>query len=521
MPALAVDLLYGIAMCLVGAVSAWWLLRRRASHAPTSQLTDDMNWAREVLTQLGKVSLGMAESVGEHNSRVQRITEDLTATETPTPEIVAAAARRLLQANSDLEERLAEAEDKLQEQARQIEVHVNEARTDPLTRLANRRAFDEEMGRRYAEFQRHGRPVSTMLVDIDHFKRFNDANGHQAGDEVLRGVAGVLRKTMRTMDLVARYGGEEFGIILPGTPIDDAKAAAERARQAIQGARFRFEGQELCVTASVGVAELQPNEHVSVLVRRVDASLYASKTAGRNCTHCHADREIHLVGPIENTDGASEHQSQHDTGIQDSPDEDNKTPEPLAVSDSEPAEKGRLALAPRSRPTTQLCDRTSFCHQVRCRVAEWKRGGPSVGLLLLGLDDHDRMVEEHGMPMVTEILEAMAHTLKAAVREMDLAARYSPHCFATLLPRTTQAEATRVAQRIRQQLSACTMPGHTDLQVSISVGFTDILEGDDLVRLVQRAEEALGTAQANGGGTAYYHNGQWPEPVGDEVGAAK
>jgi diguanylate cyclase (GGDEF)-like protein len=115
----------------------------------------------------------------------------------------------------------------------------------------------------------------------------------------------------------------------------------------------------------------------------------------------------------------------------------------------------------------------------------------------------------------------MAHTLNAAVREMDLAARYSPRCFATLLPRTTQAEASVVAQRIRQELSECKVPGDTDLQISTSVGVTDILEGDDLVRLMQRAEEALRTAQEDGGGTAYYHNGQWPEPVRDEVGAAQ
>jgi diguanylate cyclase len=484
-------------------------------------MADDMNWAREVLRQLGKVSLGMAESVGEHNTRVQRITKDLTATETPTPEIVAAAAQKLLQANRDLEERLAEAEDKLQEQARQIEIHVSEARTDPLTRLANRRAFDEEMDRRYSEFQRHGRPVSMMLVDIDHFKRFNDTNGHQAGDEVLRGVAGVLRKTMRTMDLVARYGGEEFGIILPGTPIEDAKKAAERARQAIQEARFRFEGREFGITASVGVAELLPNEHVSLLMRRVDAALYASKSAGRNCTHCHADREIRLVGPLEDSDAASEQQSEPHHGIQDNPDEANKTLRRLPASESERNKPDSLALSPRSGPAPQLCDRTSFCHQVRCRVAEWKRGGPSLCLLLLGIDDYEGLAEEHGMPVVTNILDAMAHTLNAAVREMDLAARYSPRCFATLLPRTTQVEASIVAQRIRQELSECKVPGHADLQISISVGVTDILEGDDLVRLMQRAEEALRAAQENGGDTTYYHNGQWPEQVRDAVGAER
>jgi diguanylate cyclase len=471
---------------------------------------------------LGKVSLGMAESVDEHNSRIQRITKDLTATETPTATVVAAATQKLLQANKDLEEQLAEAEDKLQDQARQIEVHVNEARTDPLTRLANRRAFDEEMSRRCAELQRHGRPVSMMLLDIDHFKRFNDTNGHQAGDAVLRCVAEVLRKTMRTMDLVARYGGEEFGIILPGTPIDDARKAAERARQAIEGASFRFEGQELSVTVSVGLAELLPNEHVSNFVRRVDAALYASKSAERNCTHCHADSEIHFVGPMEERTEHDERQSEPEPRIQDSPDEDNTKPEPLKASESEPETPDPVPVTPPSRPTPQLSDRSSFCHQVRCRVAEWKPAGSSVSLVLLGIDDYDRMIKKHGMVTVTDILDAVAHTLDATAQETDVVARYSPWCFAMLLPRTTQLEASIVAELIRKELSQCAVSGDTkNPHVSISVGITAILEDDDFVRLMQRAEEALRTAQENGGGRTYYHNGQWSEPVKDEVCAAR
>jgi diguanylate cyclase (GGDEF)-like protein len=131
------------------------------------------------------------------------------------------------------------------------------------------------------------------------------------------------------------------------------------------------------------------------------------------------------------------------------------------------------------------------------------------------------MVEEYGMPMVTDVLDAMAQALNDAVRETDLAACYSPGCFAILLPRATQVDALCVTRCIRQKISECRMPGETtNLQISISVGMTDILEGDDLVKLMQRAEEALRTAQANGGDTRYYHNGRWPEPVGDEVGAA-
>src|SRR6185503_7619557 len=106
-------------------------------------------------------------------------------------------------------------------------------RTDALTGLANRRAFDDELNRRFAEWQRRKTMFSLLILDVDHFKKFNDTHGHQAGDAVLTGVAATLRQTFREMDLVARYGGEEFAAILPVTNLTEALRAAERARAAI------------------------------------------------------------------------------------------------------------------------------------------------------------------------------------------------------------------------------------------------------------------------------------------------
>ena len=118
----------------------------------------------------------------------------------------------ILRSNEELQQQLATAEVQLQRQAQELEAQTTVARTDALTELFNRRALDDELNRRLAEWHRRHSVFTLVMVDVDHFKKFNDAHGHQAGDDVLRGVAATLKSTMREMDMVARFGGEEFAL---------------------------------------------------------------------------------------------------------------------------------------------------------------------------------------------------------------------------------------------------------------------------------------------------------------------
>jgi diguanylate cyclase (GGDEF)-like protein len=157
------------------------------------------------------------------------------------------------------------------------------AMVDALTGLYNRRWLDDALPRFVNRFTRSNQPFAFLMVDIDHFKKVNDALGHPAGDATLVVVAHTLKSTCRPSDLVARYGGEEFAVLLPDTGPRAAMGVAERVRHAVGLASIRDgQGKLLpCVTISIGGATLEGDGAPS-LVARADAALYASKQSGRN-----------------------------------------------------------------------------------------------------------------------------------------------------------------------------------------------------------------------------------------------
>ncbi|HWR75947.1 MAG TPA: diguanylate cyclase [Thiobacillus sp.] len=157
------------------------------------------------------------------------------------------------------------------------------AQQDPLTELNNRRAFYDKTSLLWSQAIRHGHHSTVMLLDIDLFKQINDAHGHAHGDEVLKALAKILKQSIRQGDILARWGGEEFIVFLPETSMQEATALAERLREAIAGIRVPRETGATTVTASVGIAQLEPR-HITLdaLIASADECLYQSKQQGRN-----------------------------------------------------------------------------------------------------------------------------------------------------------------------------------------------------------------------------------------------
>ncbi|TWI64351.1 diguanylate cyclase (GGDEF)-like protein [Pseudoduganella lurida] len=166
---------------------------------------------------------------------------------------------------------------------------------DGLTGLANRRQFDVSLGNEFSRAMRQGAPLALAMIDVDHFKAYNDRYGHAAGDDCLRAVTEAVRlqTPRRAGDLAARYGGEELAVLLPNTDGEGALAVAERIRAAVENLALEHAGSPLgIVTISAGVATLVPRrgaDHASTLLEAADRALYAAKAAGRNRVMRHGD----------------------------------------------------------------------------------------------------------------------------------------------------------------------------------------------------------------------------------------
>lgn len=191
----------------------------------------------------------------------------------------------MLEHNLKLEEQLDRSAQVMEELQRDLESIRKEAMTDGLTGLSNRKAFDQELDRIASEAKAEKRLFSLLMMDIDHFKSFNDNFGHQVGDQVLRLVARTLTDGVKGRDVAARYGGEEFAIILPDTPLHAGVTVGNALRKAVatKDVVNRNTGEKLGrITMSVGVAEYIAGEDLTNLIERADAALYTAKHNGRN-----------------------------------------------------------------------------------------------------------------------------------------------------------------------------------------------------------------------------------------------
>jgi diguanylate cyclase len=481
----------------LGIFLGWFLKRPRS---PVSLAPDGNDSARsqrvnDAMVQLQILTTAVGENVGQHSKKVDSIQHDLTIAEDldqgGTQASVLAALANIKSANHQLQKQLHAAENKLQEQAERLNNQTVQARTDALTDLANRRAFDDSLDRLCDEFHRTTSPFCLMMIDVDHFKKINDTHGHLAGDEVLRCVARALSDSSHADAMVNRFGGEEFAILLPAVTLDQACSAAEAARAAIEAAACEFAGVKFKMTASVGLASVLPGDSTTALIERADVAMYAAKKAGRNQVYLHDGANCHSALPESQAD-AAESQS-------------------IAAKDHSLAKAGSPPWSKefQTDALTGLPNQAIFESQLNQRLSEGRRSPTPLAVALLDVDGMRALNATHGIAAGDKVLRVIAQFLKAALREADLVARIEDDRFALLLPSTKLADASLVVERVRAAIRRCDLNvDDHEITFTISSGLTAAESNDDIHSLTRRAIQALRIAKREGPNCSRVHNGE-------------
>lgn len=243
------------------------------------------------IKEVNGVVNNVKEATSKYNSTLTDVSGKLGSAELSKADMegllkdVMTGTQDMMKQNVDLEEKLTRSSTVMKELQRDLELVRKEALTDGLTNLSNRKAFDTEIARVTKESEDTGASYCLLMLDIDHFKSFNDNYGHQVGDQVLRLVARTLTDGVKGRDFAARYGGEEFVIILPETTLQGGVQVAEYLRKAVAGKEVinRNSGEKLGrITLSGGVAQYLQGESVEDIIERADGALYTAKHNGRN-----------------------------------------------------------------------------------------------------------------------------------------------------------------------------------------------------------------------------------------------
>lgn len=287
---------FGVVTLVVGIAIGFWLGKLWAQYVrppkvsePNAPQDEPANYQQQLAGMI-QFTTHFTGDLSKHIELLENLEQKLAQPEDdasvvddgPSAKAVELIAQ-ITAANQKLKQRLESAEATLKTQSRELEETLSEARTDVLTQLLNRRAFEEERERRWALWQRKQQPFSLMILDIDHFKRVNDTYGHDAGDLVLKEVASRLSSVMRKTDYLARIGGEELAILIPEADCPSVTTVAKKVLNIVRSLPVQYGETKIAVTVSCGLMPADHADGIESLTKGADEALYAAKSAGRNC----------------------------------------------------------------------------------------------------------------------------------------------------------------------------------------------------------------------------------------------
>ena len=441
---------------------------------------------RQVLSSLETLAAEICGKIKGHGQRLHKISGGLENGPDDSAD-VADAVTQILDATADIGRHVTRTEQRIAVHAESIEMQAILTHTDLLTSLPNRRALEVEM-QRGASSTGNSRLATLVLIDLDAFKAVNDEYGHQGGDLILRQVASAIKKQARGREMVARLRGDKFAMLLNHTTLHDALPLAERVRKQLQETQFSQGTHPLRVTASIGIAQLRPEEMRGGVTERVEQAVQAAKQAGGNVCYRHDGETCVPVSSAfqAKVERAGEESISLAALWQDS------------AAQSQEATSARVVPPDESDP--DLSGRSLFAANLNRRLAEWKRGGSSLSVAVVRVDQMEELVGRFGQQGQSFLRQVLSRLLEAATRDMDERCEFEDGLYALLLPGTDETSALAVADRLRSQIRQCKVRMGRDLwDLTASIGVANCSVAERVMDIMMTAEGALRTAVDAGG----------------------
>lgn len=423
--------------------------RQRFEAQPDDNGSDKI---RGIADQLQVISHRVAADVNAHTEKVEHFSGRL-AEPHDRPEKILSTINEIISANQSMQGQLVDAQKRIAQQSRMIEQASKQARTDALTGLANRRALDEFLTN-CIESKDKNECVGLLLMDIDHFKSFNDNFGHTTGDAVLASFARAISECSGEECYAARFGGEEFAVILTGSNTDNLLAKAAQLRYYASEQVISYEDLQLKITASAGLCMLMPDDILSGIYERADEGLYQSKKAGRNCGHWLSENgwqpfpkqsgDPMLLSELRKNSDQTEDESQSNS-VASTPLQPVLKPVPAAESAPPPAAAEPKAAAPsppatpqpaatpstaKKKEANEIFDLQTFLTRLEAYLNQLRKADLPAAAIMVEAIGLKEMPQAQAVEGWNEVVELVQETL----RGIDIVCLYRPFTLCIFMP---------------------------------------------------------------------------------------
>ncbi len=520
-----IELLCTLTGIIAGVAVVASLIHYQGDRTRFETQSDDIDPSkiRGIADQLQVISHRVAANVSAHSEKVEHFSGKLNESDTSKLESILSTIQEIMQANESMQGQLVDAQKRIAQQSQMIEQASQQARTDALTGLANRRALDEFLANCVSQGPQE-EVIGLLLMDIDHFKSFYDIFGHTTGDAVLASFARAIAKCCGQDCYAARFGGEEFAVILLADSQEQLAAKAADIRYYVSEQIISYEDLQLKITASAGMCVLVENDNISSAYERADEGLYQSKKSGRNCGYWLGDNGW---TPFPTRSGEARVLAETQPAAKPS------KPAPPSTAAGQPAAEPAPAKATPNTPVLNLAEApiedSDWAEDEIAAETGLDKGKPSeivdlkeflgklescvVQLRRAELPASALMVEASGLSEfpaadVAECWDAVVGMTQLNLRGIDVVCLYRPFTLCIFMPGCSLDAALERAVKIQRCLDESRDAWDSDIcPDKLSVSIAGFQHTEEVSHFLDRLEAALDEAQDASENEVVVHNG--------------